>query len=82
MHFGQFDKYFKVKLYTFNSKHIMSQGIIEEKNKFIKEIVENSVVPEVHDDADDEDMNERHQELSNYGSMGRAASVRSSKNYR
>ncbi len=60
----------------------MDEATIKEKTKLIKDIVENSVAAEVHDDADDELMNERHQELSNYGSMGRAASVRSSNNYK
>ena len=60
----------------------MDEATIEEKTKLIKDIVENSVVAEVQNDVDDEDMNERHQELSYYGSMGRAASVRSSNNYK
>jgi hypothetical protein len=60
----------------------MDEATIAEKTKLIKDIVENSVVAEVQSDGDDEDMNERHQELSNYGSMGKAASVRSTNNYK
>jgi hypothetical protein len=51
-----------------------------DKYKFIKDIVENSVVAVVAEDS--ENSIERHQELSNYGSMGKAASVRSSNNYK
>ena len=73
--FAQFERYSEIKVYAF-IKHHAPHSEIEDKTKFIKDIVEESVVAEVaeaaEDSEDSSDMTERHQELSQYGSMGKA----------
>jgi hypothetical protein len=57
--------------------------VIADKFNFIKNIVEKSVVPEVAEDSENSnDMTERHQELSNYGSLGKAASQKGTMGYK
>lgn len=74
--FAQFERYSEIKLYTLYY-HKPPFSDIKDKTKFIKDIVEKSVVDEAAEDAEDSedssDKTERHQELSHYGSMGKAA---------
>ena len=56
--------------------HVFPPTAIADKYKLIKNIVENSVEAEVAEDS--ENSIERHQELSNYGSLGKVAFQKSS----
>jgi hypothetical protein len=45
--FAQFDKYYEIIAYTFMQSHVFPPTAIADKFKFIKDIVEKSVVAEI-----------------------------------